>query len=27
VRAFRDWLFAEMAETRQRWGLLENASR
>ncbi len=22
VRAFRDWLFAEMAETKEKWGAL-----
>jgi LysR family transcriptional regulator, glycine cleavage system transcriptional activator len=25
VRAFRDWLFSEMAETKERWGMLRAA--
>jgi hypothetical protein len=25
VRAFRDWLFAEMEETKQKWAALERA--
>jgi LysR family glycine cleavage system transcriptional activator len=26
VRAFRDWLFSEMAETKQKWGAARAAS-
>ena len=27
VRAFRDWLFAEMAETKEKWGAGPNLTR